>query len=214
MRDKVDLYINSYQPSGRYVLSWNIQMASKEKISEKALELFRKRGYDNTPMSHVAKALRLSKGGLYHHFTSKEDLLFHVIYNRMQEEFVPIIEESKRISDPEERISYFLRNFTRLMARTDSARVIVGDARRLKPNHLRKVNAIWRKTFDLLRDAISEMQAAGNGKKLNQTFMAFGVIGMVSWTMHWFDYSRNESWEELADTFIETFFRGFSKSHE
>ena len=35
-------------------------------------------GYDATSMNDVAAALKLSKGGLYHHFQSKDEILFEI----------------------------------------------------------------------------------------------------------------------------------------
>jgi AcrR family transcriptional regulator len=54
-------------------------METRQKVILKASEMFLKHGYDNTPMSQLAKELGLSKAGLYHHYPSKEALLFDVI---------------------------------------------------------------------------------------------------------------------------------------
>jgi len=35
-------------------------------------------------MNDVAAALKLSKGGLYHHFESKDEILFHIMSHAMQ----------------------------------------------------------------------------------------------------------------------------------
>lgn len=43
-----------------------------------AAQLFRDRGFDATSVSDVARALGLTKAGLYHHFESKEALLFEI----------------------------------------------------------------------------------------------------------------------------------------
>ena len=39
---------------------------------------FIEKGYEQTSMNNIAERANLSKGGLYHHFTSKEELLFAV----------------------------------------------------------------------------------------------------------------------------------------
>ena len=40
-----------------------------------ALELFREKGYHSTTLMDIITAAKCSKGGFYHHFASKEDLL-------------------------------------------------------------------------------------------------------------------------------------------
>jgi len=189
-------------------------METKEKIYLKAAELFREKGYDNTPMSHIARELGLSKAGLYHHYLNKESLLADVINNTNEKNVIPIIEEAEKIFDPEKRLAYFLKNFTKLLASDASSSIAVHDARRLNPHHFKQVKRAWRRVYDLIKNAISEMQASGKTKKMNSAFTAFAAIGMCSWTFYWFDYSRKEGAAELAETLVEIFLKGISKGAE
>ncbi len=47
---------------------------SRQEILRTAARLFQQQGYDGTSMNDVAAALKLSKGGLYHHFQSKDEI--------------------------------------------------------------------------------------------------------------------------------------------
>lgn len=183
----------------------------KKEICEKTLNLFVERGYDHTPMSLVAKELGLSKGGLFHHYQTKEKLLYDIITNLLKNNFVPILENARKISDPKQRIIYFINNYTQLVSNDNATKVVVHDAERLDPVHYEEVRKIWRQTFDLLCDALSEMQRSGEGRELNSKFVSFAAIGMCSWIFYWFDYSRKESVQELSDTFVEILFNGFQK---
>jgi len=189
-------------------------METKNKIYLKASKMFLDQGYDNTPMSHIARELGISKAGLFHHYPSKESLLFDVIDYLNEKNFVPIYEETVKISDPEKRLIYFLRRFAEMMTIDPSSRIAVHEAKKLKPHHLKKVRRNWQKAYGLLKDAISEMQASGKAKKINSSFAAFAAIGMCSWTFYWFDYSRNDSSEELVETFLEIFMGGIIKRSE
>jgi AcrR family transcriptional regulator len=189
-------------------------MDTKEKIILKASEMFLNQGYDNSPMSQIAKELGFSKAGLYHHYPSKESLLFDVIDYMNESNFVPIYNDAKKISDPGERLIYFLRRFTEIMATDGSSRIAVHEAKNLEAYHLEKVKKSWRMTYDLLKGAISEMQAAGKAKDINSGFAAFAAIGMCSWVFYWFDHSRRDSWEELSETFVKIFMCGITKTAE
>ena len=48
----------------------------RQEILRTSARLFQQQGYDGTSMNDVASALKLSKGGLYHHFQSKDEILF------------------------------------------------------------------------------------------------------------------------------------------
>lgn len=183
-------------------------MDTREKIGLKALNLFLENGYDNTSMSHIAKEIGLSKAGLYHHYSSKEALLFHVIDYMMEKNFIPLLEEAQAIRDPQERLIFFLRGYTRLLARDPTPRVVIHEAKRLKRQRYKKVQRIWQIAYELIKNAISEMQLAGKAKNVNTAFATFAAVGMCNWIFYWFDYSRKENTEELADTIVDIFLKG------
>ena len=184
-----------------------------EEIYRKALDLFAANGYDQTALSQLAKALGLTKAGLYHYFSSKEDLLFFVHERHMNRVFIPILEAAEKISDPEERIVYFIKNYTlKAMTRDASTRVLVHETHNLKTKNRKRITDVWRKGVDLIRDSLSQMEAQGKIEKINHTFAAFALLGMCSWTFYWFDYDRKESSEELADTYARIFLKGVLNS--
>ena len=51
----------------------------KEKLIQIALDQFLEKGYENTTITDLQKAFGLTKGGMYHYFTSKEEILDTVI---------------------------------------------------------------------------------------------------------------------------------------
>lgn len=46
-----------------------------DKILDISYRLFREKGYDHTTIQDIVNALGMSKGAIYHHFKSKEDIL-------------------------------------------------------------------------------------------------------------------------------------------
>ena len=184
-------------------------MDRREEIYEKTLELFFEKGYDKTSLSEIATALNLTKGGLYHYFSSKEELLFTAHTANVEKEFIPVLDKAEKIFDPEERIKFFIKNYTvNSLARNPSIKIVVQEVKNLKPDFQKKILRVWRRAFDLIRDALSELEDAGRIRKINKTFATFAALGMCSWTFYWFDYGRKESAEELADTYITIFFDG------
>lgn len=59
-------------------------MDRKEKIREIALELFASKGYLGASMSDIAKRLNITKGALYKHYKSKQEI-FDSILDKMRE---------------------------------------------------------------------------------------------------------------------------------
>jgi AcrR family transcriptional regulator len=79
-------------------------------------------------MSLVAKEVGLTKAGLYYYVYSKEHLLFLIREYYLKRDFIPIVEKAERISDPEDRLTYFIESYTRLLARDPAPRVLIHEA--------------------------------------------------------------------------------------
>jgi AcrR family transcriptional regulator len=186
-------------------------MDRRSEIYEKTMELFSERGYDNTPISLVSKSLGLSKAGIYHYFQSKEELLFRTHEYFIKKNLIPILEKAEKISDPVERITYFVENNTRSLASDKSGRLLIREAPRLSPKNYEVIKDMWRRVFELLRGAVEELDRQGKTKKINHTFAAFAALGMMGWVIYWFDNARADSIEECAGNFTEIILRGMLK---
>ena len=177
-----------------------------------ALALFLKQGYDNTPMSRVARELGLTKAGVYHYFESKEYLLYLTHRNTMQRMLLPVLEQAEREPDAETRLRTFLTEYARLATRDESARLLISEAKRLSPEHFDEIQKVWRRGFELTRDAIAALQAQQRCRaELNPTFAAFAALGMCTWIFYWFDYSRPDAAADVAATMTDVFMRGVLK---
>jgi TetR/AcrR family transcriptional regulator, cholesterol catabolism regulator len=180
-----------------------------DEVVEVALQLFLERGYDNTPMSLLAKRLGLTKAGIYHHFASKEDLLFVVHKTAMERGLQPVFAAAAREADPERRLRVFLYEHARMLALNPAAMLLIREARRLSPKHLQEIKKTWRRGFDIVRDAIKELQQQQRCRAdAAPTFAAFAGIGMASWIAYWFDPARPDSAESVAQTMTDIFIAG------
>lgn len=52
----------------------------KQRIIDASFELFSTKGYDKTRISDIIKSAECSKGGFYHHFSSKQEVLDDMLY--------------------------------------------------------------------------------------------------------------------------------------
>ncbi len=187
-------------------------MEKREEIYEKTLELFIAEGYDKTPLSRIAGSLNLTKAGLYHYFKSKEELLFFIHEYNLKKDFIPILDAAEKIADPKKRITYFLKNYTeKALTKNAAAKVLIHEIDRLGPEHKEIIKRTWRRAFDILFNAVSELEESGKINPVNKTFATFAAIGMCSWTFYWFDYQRRESAGELSDTYLKIFLKGLMR---
>src|SRR3979411_1280976 len=102
----------------------------RKEILRAAARLFQQQGYDATSMNDVAAALKLSKGGLYHHFQSKDEILFHIMSHAMEiteERVINVVRriEGASLEGTEERLRTLIRLHIQVVLSTE-ARAITG----------------------------------------------------------------------------------------
>jgi len=83
-----------------------------KEIVDGAIEEFIEKGYDETSMEGIAKRANLSKGGLYHHFSSKMEILYMVNMRFLEpiQDYISEIEQSKSVV---EGLRNFVNNYLR-----------------------------------------------------------------------------------------------------
>lgn len=83
---------------------------TRQNIIENSLQLFSVKGYYNTSISDILDATGLTKGGLYGHFPSKEDI-WYAVYDEAVGVWKGIVfEDLRTTSNPLERIDKFIVN--------------------------------------------------------------------------------------------------------
>src|ERR1700752_630007 len=114
----------------------------RQEILRAAARLFQQQGYDATSMNDVAAALKLSKGGLYHHFQSKDEILFHIMSHAMDITEGRVINTVRRIENPEERLRTLIRLHIEVVLSPEDREitVILHENHPLPPALRRKIN--------------------------------------------------------------------------
>ena len=83
---------------------------TRRKIIEKSMQLFSVKGYYNTSISDILAAADLTKGGLYGHYASKEDI-WYAVYDEAVGIWKGIVFKGIRNNaDPLRRIEKFIEN--------------------------------------------------------------------------------------------------------
>jgi len=57
----------------------NLKSNKRKQILDSALQIFVKKGYSDTRMDDIVKISGMSKGAIYHHYRSKNDLFLDLI---------------------------------------------------------------------------------------------------------------------------------------
>jgi AcrR family transcriptional regulator len=86
-------------------------MNLKEKIIHESLKLFSIKGFFSTSIHDILEAANTSKGGFYNHFSSKDDLFFHVLKEARKIWREKNLNGLDEIENPSEKIKRLLKNY-------------------------------------------------------------------------------------------------------
>ncbi len=199
---------------GLYILSAMTRetaIDSRQEILRTAARLFQQQGYDATSMNDVAAALKLSKGGLYHHFQSKDEILFNLMNHAMDITQERVIDGVKGMANPEERLRMLIRRHIEVVmsVRDREITVMLHENHPLPPAMRRRINARKKDYVHFVENLIAEVQR-GRPPRASVTprAAAFALLGMINWIYQWYRPEGALDEESLVRQYTEIFFSG------
>ena len=184
---------------------------SRQEILRTAARLFQQQGYDATSMNDVAAALKLSKGGLYHHFQSKDEILFNLMDHAMEITQQRVINPVRAISDPDEAIRTLIRLHieTVLSLRDREITVMLHENHPLPPALRRRINVRKKDYIHFVENLVAHAQKKRQSKgTVTPRAAAFALLGMINWIYQWYQPEGALQLEDLARQYTEIFFAG------
>src|ERR1700722_19553702 len=184
---------------------------SRQEILRTAARLFQQRGYDATSMNDVAAALKLSKGGLYHHFQSKDEILYQIMNHAMDITQERVIDPVRRIADPEQALRALIRLHIEvvLSPRDREITVMLHENHPLPPSLRKKINARKKEYVRFLENLITEVQKFRRATgKVSPRAAAFALLGMINWIYQWYKPEGELQAQNLVPQFTDLVFGG------
>jgi AcrR family transcriptional regulator len=182
---------------------------TRDEILESAALIIGAKGFEATSMQDIASAVNLQKASLYHHFSSKQEILLalldHALYlltDRLEQV------RAARLS-PEEKLRQAMIAYLDIItANQNLASVLLLEYRSLAPD-LRRQHVMRRDRFEhLWRDLILEGKHAGVFQCEDPSIAGRAILGVLNWTVTWYRPDGPSSAEEIADQYTQLFLKG------
>ena len=184
---------------------------SRQEILRTAARLFQQRGYDATSMNDVAAALKLSKGGLYHHFQSKDEILFEIMNHAMEITEERVLAPARAIVDPEARLRALIRLHIEVVLSPQDREITVmlHENHPLPPTLRRRINTRKKDYIHFVEGLMAEVQRTRQAKgSVSPRAAAFALLGMINWIYQWYRPEGSLQFEDLSQQYTEIFFAG------
>ena len=187
----------------------------RQEILRAAARLFQQQGYDATSMNDVAAALKLSKGGLYHHFQSKDEILFHIMSHAMDITEERVINVVRRIAGVEDRLRHLIRLHIEVVLSEEDREITVmlHENHPLPPALRRKINGRKKDYLHFVENLIADVQRdvqrqRGTPATVTPRAAAYALVGMINWIYQWYRPAGSLTGDAIVRQYTEIFFRG------
>jgi len=158
-----------------------------QEIYKEAARIFHQNGFDATSMDDLARALRITKAGLYYYIDSKEDLLFRIMDHAMDWVEREVLGPARAEPDPERRLELIVRRHAlELLESAHDIPILTDEVAALTPKHRKNIRGRKRAYIDLVRDTLDALKREGKLRDVDTTVAAFSLFGMLLWLPRWY----------------------------
>ena len=177
-------------------------------IGKIAAALFNQKGYLETSMDDISIAGQLSKGGIYHYFSSKHEILYFISTNYMDLLLKDLEQELKKIDGSLSKIKFIIfRHIDTYTKYTSEAKTTLHEAHLLPPHYFKIYSGKEKKYYRIVADVLSEV-IGGPIPKSRLRVITFTLLGMCNWIYHWYKPKGHVSPSELSEIITNIFSKG------
>jgi TetR/AcrR family fatty acid metabolism transcriptional regulator len=183
---------------------------TRERILEAAEKLFAEKGFHETAMDEIVRASKVSKGGVYFHFPSKEELFFALLdklADALQREVQREIARRRgAVAKIQGALEVVLRTLT---SQRHLAQIILRQGHGLGPSFERKRLEIYSRFARLIKENLDEALAEGSIPPINTEITAYAWLGAINeLVLRWIYTGQPDPLTQTLPTLQELFLRG------
>lgn len=182
---------------------------TRDGILEAAAQIFSEKGYHAASMQDIAQAVDLQKASLYHHFSSKQEILLAILDRALDMLIANMQLVLELHCPPDEKLRQAMLVYLQTgLENRELAIVLLLEYRSLEPE-LRSRHMPRRDRFEhLWRDLIQEGLESGVFCCQDPALSARGLLGVMNWTITWYRPEGPLLPEMIAGQFSNLFLFG------
>lgn len=182
-----------------------LENSTKERIVQTALRLFELHGYHGVTVDQIVRESATSKGGFYHYFKSKDELLY-TIHDHFITYVLDKAEEAYRTyTTPTERLYAIIKSFVMMFQLfKPHVTVFYQESLYLAPEYFQKIEIKRDRYKEMMFRVVQEGIEQGEFRpELPVPIMSMAIFGMINWTYKWYKSTGRYSIEEIADIYAD-----------
>ena len=186
--------------------------ATRTSIMDSALTLFQAQGFDGTSIREIVDRAHLTKGAFYHHFATKEELLWEIQNAYIEAQLAAITEIMAASEDPRVRVRELIRvSLTSIAEFHPHVTIFYQERRHLAGERFAEIAAKRDEVESAFNGVIRDGVERGYFRSdLDPKITTFGLVGMCAWAYQWYNPGGAFGTEEIARQFGSLVLQGIS----
>ena len=179
-----------------------------ERLLEHAARIFCDKGYEGASMRDLSRACGMSLAGLYHYFSSKEELLYLIQKHAFRTIINQVKERLTASHDPEQRVRIFIESHLEyFLANKEAMKVLTHEDETLKNGRGAEIRAIKREYYRICFDLLEDLKRA-QGLEFSGRLAVLSLFGMINWIYTWHNPRSDAGARALAREMGDIFLHG------
>ncbi len=185
----------------------------RQDIIHCAIKLFAESGFHNTPVQAIADAAGINKATLYYHIGSKENLLY-LMHRDVIDDFIADLEvicsraELTSTQQLQLAISVHIQHVVR---RQPEVKIFFRERDSVSPEIRARIAERREHYQNLIVSIIEQGVKRGEFREVNAKLTAFFIIGMCNWVYQWYSAEGPLSSEVIYQLATEFVLSGLAK---
>ncbi|WP_222618472.1 TetR/AcrR family transcriptional regulator [Nakamurella sp. PAMC28650] len=175
-----------------------------DQIVATAARLFASDGYHEVGMREIADALGIRGASLYHHYSSKEEILYAIcltVSREPVEQQLTLLDEN---GTPTTRLAALVRaHLMHLVQRQVEHLVGRHEMNALSPEHRAVIDDHRRYYHRRVADTIAAGVRAGEFEVSDVRLATFALLDMLNGTSAWYHHTGAKAADEIADAYVD-----------
>ena len=187
---------------------FNKRERAKTKIGKAASKVFNDKGFLETTIADIASAAKISKGGIFHYFPTKTEILYHILSEYMDVVLEGLDKDLENIETGSSRIQFIISRHIDLYDKnTAEAKLLLHEAHNLPLKKFKIIAEKEKKYFQTVANALSDF-LNGFSSKQKLTGITFALFGMLNWIYSWYRPRGPLTPKELSEIIYNIFTKG------
>ncbi len=186
---------------------------TRDDVLDAAAQVFRQKGFHGASMADIAESVKLQKASLYHHVSSKQELLLSLLDRALEMLTTRIAPLATQSIPADKKLRQMIRVYLQSLAeQPDLSSVLLFEHRSLdKKSHARHIPN--RDRFETLwRVVVKEGIQSGLFSCPDPGLTVRALMGTLNWTLTWYRPTGPMTIEKIADQYADLFFDGLLKN--